>query len=335
MDNATMKVENERLKASWNCFSSGHLETYLCIEEQDQRINTHSILTRALLAEALWPGKFDALINEELRFGVVMTWIMQELKFGTRRSALLDELNSPMQDQRIPRLILETSVWLQAGDCPVLDYISEALMFKNSDLPDWYLAESAMNTFSEFWSTQLSDLASGKPKVLEIACGSGNDYKAIRDSGLGAHIAYSGLDICEKNISNAQRLYPNVDFFESSVLNSGLPDNSYDYIYMHDILGHLSPAGMEIAIKEIMRIVRKEAWVHCFNVADIGFHETRPFDSYFRNRLSISQFTASFEQAGASVEAVSVSDMLGRKFGYIPDYTSTSGSFIARKNRVV
>ena len=80
-----------------------------------------------------------------------------------------------------------------------------------------------------------------------------------------------------------------------------------------------------------MRIVRKEVWIHCYNVADIPLHEIHPFDFYFRNRLSVPQLTASFEEAGASVETVSISEMLNRKFNYIPDYTATAGTFIVRK----
>jgi hypothetical protein len=72
-DKMNIDLENERLKTSWDCFPAEHLATYLRIGEQDQRINTHSILTRALLIDTLWPGKFDTLIDEELRFGVVMT----------------------------------------------------------------------------------------------------------------------------------------------------------------------------------------------------------------------------------------------------------------------
>ena len=70
MNKTGIDMENERLKASWDCFPAEHLAIYLSLGEQDQRINAHSILTRALLADTLWPGKFDALIDEELRLYV-------------------------------------------------------------------------------------------------------------------------------------------------------------------------------------------------------------------------------------------------------------------------
>ncbi len=331
MNKESIELENERLKASWDCFPAEHLATYLGIGEQDQRINTHSILTRALLIDTLWPGKFDALIDEELRFGVVMTWLLQELKSGVTRVDLLDELCASTPSQRIPEIIRKTGAWLQTDTCPIPDYLSEALMFRNHDQPVWYLFEPALNTFSGLWSSRLAGLNSERIHVLELACGSGNDYKAIRDFGLAAHIAYSGFDISWKNICNACAKFPGENFFEASILNSGLPDNSFDYIFVHDLLGHLSPDGLEVAISEIMRITRKEAWLHCYNVAPIERHETHPFQSYYRNRLSIPQFTASLGKAGASAEVISISDMLYHKFHFAPEYTATSGSFIARK----
>jgi len=331
MDLTRIELENGRLRASWDHLPAEHLATYLGIEEQDQRINTHSILTRALLIDTLWPGQFDALIDEEFRFGVVMTWLLQELKTGGNRSELLAELEAATPSQRIPEIVRATGAWLRGNDCPVPDYLGEALMFTEPDEPSWYLFEPALNTFAGFWSAQLSGLTAERIRVLEIACGSGNDYKAIRNFGLGAHLSYSGFDISWKNVANARELYPGVDFFEASILCSGLPDNSFDYVFVHDLLGHLSPDGLEVALAEIMRITRKEAWLHCYNVADIECHEIIPFHAYFRNRLSISQLSASLERVGAAVTVVSISDMLEHKFGYVPGYTASCGSFLARK----
>lgn len=332
MHEYSIEAENEKLRASWNCFPIEHLADYLGVEEQDQRINTHSILNRALLVDALWPQQFDHLFDEELRFGIVLTWLLEQMKAGVDRFELLNQLYSEDSGQHIPNIVRETFSWLSTPSCPLPDYISEALIHVNLDQPNWHLYDPALNIFCGIWSSQLPTVPSKQTKILEVACGSGNDYQALRDFGIGRHISYTGFDISWKNIRNARTKFSEVDFFESSVLNSGLPDNSYDYAFMHDIIGHLSPEGMEIAIREIMRIVRKEVWVHCYNVADIEQHEIRPFDSYFRNRLSISQMTKSFESTGASVQTVVLSDMLRKKFSFVPEYTETSASFLVTKH---
>jgi len=332
MNKADIEMENERLKGSWDCFPAEHLAKYLSLGEQDQRINAHSILTRALLADTLWPGKFDALIDEELRFGLVMTWLLQQLKSGVDRFELLRELDAAAPCHRIPELLQETAAWLHRDDCPVTDYMTDALMFTEPDLPAWSLFEPALNTFAGLWSRQLANMLAERVSVLEIACGSGNDYAAILDFGLAAHISYAGFDISWKNIRNARDRFPGVDFFEASILDSGLPDDSFDFIFVHDLLGHLSPDALEVALAEIMRIARKEAWLHCFNVADIGNHEVYPFQAYYRNRLSIWQVKASLEKLGASVEFVSITDMFYNKFRFRQEYTEFSGSFIVKKS---
>ncbi len=332
MKTQAIDLENERLRASWDCFAAEHLATYLSVEEQDQRINTHSILTRALLADTLWPGRFAGLIDEELRFGLVMTWLLQQRKAGVERHDLLRWLSSPDPHPRVPGFIADTAAWLQSSDCPIADYVTEVLMFTDPDRPPWHLFDPAFDTFRGLWSIQLAGLAAERISLLEIACGSGNDFKAIRDFGLAEHVAYSGLDISWKNIANARDRFRGVDFFEASILDSGLPSGSFDVIFVHDLLGHLSPEALEVALAEIMRITRREAWLHCHNVADIDHHEVHPFFSYYRNRLSLSGLVASLERAGAAdVTIVPISAMLERKFGFTPEYTASAGTLLVRK----
>ena len=331
VEQLSIERENGRLRDSWNTLPIEHLANYLSIEEQDQRINTHSILTRALLIDTLWPDRFTAWVDEEFRFGLVMSWLLQTLRSGARRDELLEALHADEADENIPRLVRDTTAWLQTEDCPIPDYVSEALLFSDPDQPGWYLFEPAMDTFATLWPALLSDQPGRRISVLEIACGSGNDYAAIQQFGLAAHIDYAGFDISWKNVRNARARFPCINFFESSILNSGLPDNGYDYLFVHDLIGHLSPNGMETALQEIMRIVRTEAWIHCHNVADIERHEIRPFLMYFKNRLSIKQLSASLTAAGATVDALPLSELLDGKFGYAPAYTEAAGSLIARK----
>jgi len=80
-----------------------------------------------------------------------------------------------------------------------------------------------------------------------------------------------------------------------------------------------------------MRITREEAWLHCYNVADIEQHEIHPFQTYYRNRLSIPRVVESLERTGAEVQVVPISGMLDQKLGWVPGYTATSGTFIARR----
>ena len=335
MDESAIAVENEKLKASWDCISAEQLATYLRVDEQDQRINAQSILTRALLVDALWPGRFDAIITEEMRFGVVMTWLVERLKAGTNRFFLLDEVLRSAAGEEVPEIpdvVRKTAEWLQTDGCPIGDYVSDALMFTNPDRPQSLLAEPALDTLIGLWKKQLAGLTAERINVLEAACGSGNDYSTIRAAGIDGFLSYSGFDLSSKCVSNARAEFPGVAFFEASLLNSGLPDGCSDYVFVHDLFGHFSADAMEEAAAEIMRLARREVWIHCHNAVDIEQHQIRPYRRYFRNRISVRQFSASLSKGGASVQAVPISGMLQRKFGFAQGYSSTSVTFIATKD---
>ena len=331
MDATAIALENERLKAAWDCFPAEHLAVYLTSGAEDQRINTASILTRALLADTLWPRRFDALIHEELRFGVVMTWLFEQVQAGSSRAALLDELQRRRSGARLPAVVRQAAAWLRTEDCPLPDYVTEALLFRSANHTEDVLFEPALNTFAPRWAAQLAGLRAKPLRVLEVGCGSGNEYQAFRDFGLAPHLAYAGFDICWKNIANARAAHPGVNFFEVSVLNSGLPDGTCDVLFLHDVLGHLAPDALEVALREIVRLTRREAWLHCFNAADIPRHEVRPVATYHRNRLSLAQLTASLTAAGATVEALPLSELLRQKFDYVPPYTASAVTLLVRK----
>ncbi|MCD6288168.1 MAG: hypothetical protein J7M12_03545 [Candidatus Hydrogenedentes bacterium] len=74
--------ENARLNWSWDRFSCEHLDSYLVGGVEDPRINCQSILTRALIADTLWPDEHTDLIDAELRFGRVLTWLLVQLDQG-------------------------------------------------------------------------------------------------------------------------------------------------------------------------------------------------------------------------------------------------------------
>ncbi|MCX5771088.1 MAG: hypothetical protein NTZ09_12575 [Candidatus Hydrogenedentes bacterium] len=51
--------EDERLRWAWDRYPHEYLDSYLVSGVEDPRINFQSILTRALIADTLFPGRFD------------------------------------------------------------------------------------------------------------------------------------------------------------------------------------------------------------------------------------------------------------------------------------
>jgi SAM-dependent methyltransferase len=308
---AVFDTENEMLRQSWDKYDHDHLDTYLVSGVEDPRINCQSILTRSLLVDTLWPDEFTDLIDAELRFGTVMTWILAQLESGRDGNEMFDAVSGKVCNNG---LVTETFDWLQTESCPIPDYISAALI--KSGLADYgaLIGESALNTFREVWRAELADKTADTISVLEPACGSANDFRFLNDFGLAKFIEYSGFDISEKNVENANMRFPNERFFVGSILDSGLPDDSFDYVVVHDLFEHLSIEGLQRALDEVRRIARKEAWLHFFNVADIDDHIVQPVDQYYWNTLSLNRLTASCVRSGAEVQVVPIPELLRDKF---------------------
>src|SRR6266704_2217508 len=76
-----LKRETKKLRKSWMQYKPAMLRNYLVEDREDPRINIQSILTRHFLLENLFGNRFEALRQEELRFGAVMNWL---LKLGAK-----------------------------------------------------------------------------------------------------------------------------------------------------------------------------------------------------------------------------------------------------------
>ena len=66
------KLETERLKKSWMRYDRATLRDYLVQDVEDPRINVQSILTRHFLIERLFGTQFDAVMEQELRFALMV-----------------------------------------------------------------------------------------------------------------------------------------------------------------------------------------------------------------------------------------------------------------------
>jgi hypothetical protein len=141
-------TENQNLRSSWDRHSCDHLDRYLVSDVEDPRINCQSILSRALIADSLWPNEFTDLIDAELRFGAVLTWLLTQLKKEDRRYDLLDSLDSDW-GPFCPHFVRETYHWLQSDQCPIADYLSTALQDATPDNPEQLMGTSRNTCLSD------------------------------------------------------------------------------------------------------------------------------------------------------------------------------------------
>ena len=303
--------ENEALRWSWERHEAAELDSYMIADVEDPRIHGQSILTRALIADSIWPGEFTDLIDAEQRFGAVMTWILQQYKKGSAPADLYEQV----VDQQCPAFVTETHYWLPQQET-VPDYITLALQNHESRLP-----EIALDTFAQLWSGILAERnaeMSDHPKlrVLEAACGSANDYRFLHRFGFTPFLDYAGFDISPKNIENATRRFPDAEFFVGSAFATGLQDRSFDFVFTHDLFEHLSPDGLVAAFGELLRVTGRQAWLHFFNLSlTASEHSIIPVDKYHWNLLSLEQLQKLIPDGFGAPEIVPIGELLLSQFG--------------------
>jgi len=308
--------EDERLRWAWDRYPQEYLDSYLVSGVEDPRINFQSILTRALIADSLFPGRFDALIDAEWRFGLCLTWLIRRLRVVPDGWAILDHLENRDETQ-CPRFLIETYHALQRDDCPIPDYVSQAL--SNFLAPASVTCAPALSTFERLWNETLAQCPAASLSVLEAGCGSANDYRFLVSHGLAGFVRYTGFDISAKNVANARRRFPDVDFIQASVLDIPAGAGQYEYVFAHDLFEHLSPPAFDKALSEVLRVAQKQVWLSFFNMDDIPEHEFHDVGKYHLNRLSAKRTIEFILQYATDVEVVDVPRLVSGKFAY-PDY---------------
>jgi ubiquinone/menaquinone biosynthesis C-methylase UbiE len=186
-------------------------------------------------------------------------------------------------------------------------------------------------TFADRWREALADRSATRLAVLELACGSANDYRAFAEYGIGEHIAYLGVDLTPKNIANARRRFPGVGFEVGDITALDAADRSFDYVVAFDIFEHLSPESMERAIDEATRVARRGLALTFFNMTDIAAHEITPKGIYHWNTLSRSAMEERLRPAFPVIETIGVADWLAAEHGYQHSYNRQAVTIFAER----
>jgi len=173
--------------------------------------------------------------------------------------------------------------------------------------------------FDRLWAAELASIETTPPiAVLEPACGSANDYRFLESFGLTRHLDYHGFDICPANVQNAQAMFAEAShrFTTGNVFAVDAADDAYAYVFTHDLLEHLSPAGIEASIAELCRVTRGTLMVHFFNLEKRDEHVIQPVEHYHWNLLSLPRIRERFEAHGGRVAARHIPTLLSERFGF-------------------
>lgn len=309
--NDRMEQETRRLQRVWDKYDTEALCGYLVRDVEDPRINTQSVLCRHFLVEHLFGHRFAYLEEQEIRFGLIMNWLLRLVKSGMGINQLQSILIALIDGTDhadglvIPGYVSETFSGLSQPN-----YIFGAM--------NWYpeggasgLPEYLAKTFERIWNEVLSEeCAQQRISVTEVACGSANDYRFFESYGIARFLHYQGIDLSSKNIRNASWMFPGANFQVGNVLAIEATDASTDVCIVQDLFEHLSVEAMEMAISEICRVTRNEIRIGFFNMTNQSEHTVCPMGDYHWNILSVSRTKEYFKRFASHVEAISIDGYL-------------------------
>lgn len=89
--------------------------------------------------------------------------------------------------------------------------------------------------------------------VLDVGCATCIDYPLFKELS----VSYIGVDITEKFVIYAKKLYPEIDVRLGSILDLSFEDNSIDVAYTKSVIEHLHPDEWGEGIKELWRVAKK------------------------------------------------------------------------------
>lgn len=275
------------------------LDRYLVAGYQNPRINVQSVLQRHFFARRLFGSDLDELMADEVRFAV--------------------EMNDALR-ARAAELDVTMGAYLDPEKAAGVERVEEAIRERETEMVDR-------------WRAALEGRTADPISVLELACGSANDYRTFAEAGLAPFLRYRGVDLTPKNIENARRRFPGVEFEVGDIRKIGAPDRSFDYVIAADIFEHLSPEAREEALDEATRLARRGLSLTFFNMGDIPEHEINPKGIYYWNRLSRSRIEDRLRPAFPHIEVVPIAAWLRAEVGYERSYNPNAYSIFAEREK--
>lgn len=313
-----LAAETELLRRSWDQHPPEMLRDYLVADIHDPRINPQSIRGRHFLLTALCGDRFRTLAEEEFRFAAVLNWLRgfadpaDHLDAWHALEHSLRVRADNVEGLPLPAFVRSADALLprDAAGLTIPNYLRDTLQAGRETRDTCAALAAGRDTFARLWRQFLDPLPARHLSVIEPACGSANDYRAFQQFGLARHLDYLGFDLCAKNITNAQAMFPGARFETGNVFEIRQPDHAFDFCIVHDLLEHLSPAGLEQAVAEICRVTQQGIFIGFFQLHENPEHVLRPVANYHWNTLSLPRVRALFEPAGIITQAIHVNSWL-------------------------
>jgi SAM-dependent methyltransferase len=285
------------LERTWSIMPAEMLDTYLVSGYQNPRINVQSILLRHHFVRVLFGNRFDDLMEPELEWAVGLTRELQATaaRLGVTMGSFID----PRKQEGVRRV-----------DATIADRDRE---------------------YETRWREALAAQSAERISILELACGSANDYRGFVDHGLARFIDYTGIDITARNIENARRRFPGVSFEVGDAVDLRFADRSFDWVLESDMMEHLAIADMERAVGQAKRIARCGLVLNRFRMAEAPDHLVNEKRTYYWNTLSRPRFEELLGPEYAVTSVTAIGPFLEERHGFTGYYAPMAYTFIAER----
>jgi ubiquinone/menaquinone biosynthesis C-methylase UbiE len=291
------RIERYLLQRAWVGTKPKRLGRYLVGSFQNPAINVQSILARHELIREVDGGSHDDLMDEELR------WAVEK-----QRTLVERKRDLPVEHGVDFKEIKRSGIWRATCKEVMTD----------------------QDRFAVAWAEALPAAPARRLSVIEPACGSANDYRCLDSYGIAPLLSYTGFDLTQTNITNALRMFPDIDFRVGDVQNIEAADNSYDWAVVHDLLEHLSPSAFNRAIDELCRVSRRGVMISFFYMLDTPDHNILPKRTYHFNELSKDRTEERFARHCSDVQWIHIRPMLADRYGFGDYYNERAWTMIAR-----
>ena len=136
---------------------------------------------------------------------------------------------------------------------------------------DFYIVPSYSKTLARI------DLQKSS-KILDLGCGTGELLKILEDRFPSSEL--TGIDLTEEMLAVAkQKLSDNVELLLGSATNLPFDSESFDWVIMSNVIGHLS--DKKIALKETHRVLKNPGkivitdWTRDFQTMNLAHFYTK------------------------------------------------------------
>jgi ubiquinone/menaquinone biosynthesis C-methylase UbiE len=159
-------------------------------------------------------------------------------------------------------------------------YSAKHPQIENLNTPDfWDMKFSDVTTeafpMARDRNNQILKFLSANSKILNL--GSGKGYlEELIENKFGDSISLTGTDFTQKSLSRLTNKFKSFEFIKTNLTKLPFKASSFDFVFLIEVLEHISPPKTFALLKEMRRVVKKDGKVIISVPINEGLEEMMP-----------------------------------------------------------